>query len=305
MMSTMKNDFLTPARMRAFVAVARSLNFTVAARELHLSQSAVSRQVSTLEAALETRLFERLGSRLDLTAAGRALRPEASRILGDIERAQEVVRASETRGHEALRIGASSTPGLYLLPLVLSGFSRRFPNVKIQFVLSNTERTSARLIENALDIGLVGSPVSDGVLAAEPLVEDEIVCVVHARHRLARRRSVPVAELRDETFVLREEGSSTRKLFIEWIRANGGTVGDTIDVTCPEAVKSLAQAGLGVGVLSAHAVADRASRSRLAIVRVDAPKLTRKIWVVMHSQKYMTRSFSGFRSALADASHQW
>jgi len=219
--------------------------------------------------------------------------------------AQEVVRASETRGHEALRIGASSTPGLYLLPLVLSGFSRRFPNVKIQFVLSNTERTSARLIENALDIGLVGSPVSDGVLAAEPLVEDEIVCVVHARHRLARRRSVPVAELRDETFVLREEGSSTRKLFIEWIRANGGTVGDTIDVTCPEAVKSLAQAGLGVGVLSAHAVADRASRSRLAIVRVDAPKLTRKIWVVMHSQKYMTRSLSGFRSALADASHQW
>jgi DNA-binding transcriptional LysR family regulator len=305
MMSTMKNDFLTPARMRAFLAVARSLNFTVAARELHLSQSAVSRQISTLETALETRLFERLGSHLDLTAAGRALRPEASRILGDIERAQEVVRESEARGHECLRVGASSTPGLYLLPRVLTGFSRRFPNVKVQFVLSNTERTSALLIENALDVGLVGSPVPDDVLAAEPLVDDEIVCIVHARHRLARRRSVPVAELHDETFVLREEGSSTRKLFIDWIRACGGAIGHTIDVTCPEAVKSLAQAGLGVGVLSAHALADRDSRSRLAIVRIDAPKLTRKIWVVMHPQKYMTRAISGFRSALADASDQW
>ena len=92
-----------------------------------------------------------------------------------------------------------------------------------------------------------------------------------------------MAELRNETFVLHEENSSTHKLFIEWIRANGGTVGDTIDVTCPEAVKSLAQTGLGVGVLSAHAVADRASRSRLAIVQTHvhaaiAEVATARLW---------------------------
>jgi DNA-binding transcriptional LysR family regulator len=296
----MKNDFFTPARMRAFLAVARSLNFTVAAREVHLSQSAVSRQISALENALETRLFERVGSYVDLTAAGRALRPEASRILGDIERAQEVVRETAASGHERLRVGASSTPGLYLLPRVLCDYQRRFPNVDVRFVLSNTEKIEALLIENALDIGFVGSPVQGDVLAAEPLVDDEIVCVVHSRHRLARRRSVPVAELREETLVLREEGSSTRRLFVEWVRASGGSIGQTIDVACPEAVKSLAQAALGVGVLSAHALAGQAARSRLSVVRLAAPRMARTIWLVMHPQKHITRSLSAFRTAVLE-----
>src|SRR5688572_30586814 len=124
---------MNPANLRTFLAVEKHLNYTHAARELLLSQPAVSRQIRQLERDLGVQLFEQLGKRLYLTDAGKTLLREASRLLGNLDRVREAMVAHQEAHHGALRLGASTTPGIYLLPPVLGQFHRSHPEVEISY----------------------------------------------------------------------------------------------------------------------------------------------------------------------------
>ena len=152
---------LTPDRLNTFLAVARHENFTAAAREVHLSQSAVSRQIAVLEKALGVQLFERFGKTAHLTTAGRAFVPEFRRVLGDLALVHEAVKGLEAGSRGSLRIGASATPGLYLIPPTLAVFQRCYPNIDLHYVVSNTKRIQEMVVENELDAGFVGGAVTE------------------------------------------------------------------------------------------------------------------------------------------------
>lgn len=304
-MKALHGSDLTPDRLRTFVAVAECAHFTQAAARIHLTQSAVSRQIAVLERALGLRLFDRIGKTVRLTGDGQALLPEFRRILGDLARVQETVRGLEAGQAGRLRVGASATPGFYVLPRLLARFRKAHPGVELEYTVANTARIEELVVENAVDLGFVGGTIADGTLIVEPFLEDEIVCFASRGHRLAHRRKVGARDLADETIVLREEGSATRRLFTGWLLSAGGRIGRSIELGCPEAVKAVVAAGLGVGCLSRLGLRDAPSRKGFAALPIAAPRLSRSLTIVRHPRKRLSavhQAFVGFvRAASAGA----
>ncbi|MHC4729076.1 MAG: LysR family transcriptional regulator, partial [Planctomycetota bacterium] len=148
---------MNPHHLRTFLAVRKHLNYTHAAQDLFLSQPAVSRQVRQLERELGVRLFEQIGKSLHPTDAGETLTREAEKILGALERTAEAVRAHRSAEHGSLRVGASTTPGFYLLPGLLGRFHARYPRVDLRYAVENSLRIEQMIVRNELDLGFVGA----------------------------------------------------------------------------------------------------------------------------------------------------
>ena len=194
---------MNPVHLHTFLAARKHLNFTRAARELVLSQPAVSRQIHQLEAELGVRLFEQIGKALSLTDAGRTLAEEAESLLGGHARAAEAVRAHAGPERGSLRVGASTTPGLYLLPPVLGRFHARFPDVELDYRVTDSRSIEEAILGNEIDLGFVGARSRRAEILGEPVAEDRIEFFASPAHPLARRSRVSLASLFDHVCVLR------------------------------------------------------------------------------------------------------
>lgn len=281
---------LVPSWLATFLSVARHRNYTRAAEEMFLTQPAISRQMRALQEALGVRLIEQVGKTLELTDAGKHFLREAHQIRAAIERAWELTR-DEKGERGRLRLGASSTPGLYLLPAALATFTRDRPDVEVTFQIENTRRVEEAIVRNEIDLGFLGGPVSSAELQLEPLVDDHIVVYAAANHRLARRGRVHPRALASEMFVLRERGSATRESFERWLASRGVFLERTIELAGPEAIKTLVRAGVGLAFSSCHGVrGDRALR----VIRVDGLKLTRSVAVAWHRAKRLSTVHQAF-----------
>jgi len=267
---------MNPHHLRTFLAVWRHRNYTRAAEEIFLTQPAVSRQVRQLEEKLGVRLFERIG---------KSLAGEAEKLLGAMERTAEAVRSHRSAERGSVRIGASTTPGFYLLPDLLGRFHRRFPKVALHYTVENSLRIEQMILRNELDLGFVGAHLSSEDLVLKPLLEDEIVCFTAPSHRLAKVRHVAPGSLEDELWIIREKGSATRRLFEDWLSSRKGTIRKTIELTCPETCKALVRAGIGLSFMSVHGLRSELRAGRLVRIPVTGMSLKRPIFLAMHSEK--------------------
>jgi LysR family transcriptional regulator, transcriptional activator of the cysJI operon len=256
--------------------------------------------VARLERSLGLPLFERLGKSLQPTEAGEALTQEAASLIGSAERLAEVVRARREGQRGRLRVGASTTPGLYLLPAVLRAFRERHPDVDVRYAVENSRQIEEKIVRNDLDLGFVGAHLSHAALRLRPVVDDEIVWYAAASDARTRGTSRP-RDLERTTCVVRESGSATRKLVDGWLRRARVRPTDTIVISCPEAAKALVRAGLGVAYMSARGL-DGDGGSGLRRLTFDAPRLSRPIFLVTHADKRVSPPMQAFlalaRSAL-------
>ena len=276
---------MNPHHLRTFLAVRRHLNYTRAAEEVFLTQPAVSRQVRQLEEKLGVRLFEQIGKTLHLTDAGETLAVEAEKLLGAMERTAEAVRSHRSAERGSIRIGASTTPGFYLLPDLLGQFHRRFPKVALHYTVENSLRIEQMLVRNELDLGFVGANLSSRELELKPLVEDEIVCFTSPSHRLAKVRRIAPSSLEEEMWIIREKGSATRLLFEDWLLSRKGAIRKSIELTCPETCKALVRAGIGISFMSVHGLRAEIRVKYLVKIPVTEMSLKRPIYLAKHSDK--------------------
>lgn len=279
---------MNPVHLKTFLTVGKHLNYTRAAEELHISQPTVSRQIKQLEDHLQTRLFELLGKTLHYTAAGETLAQEAVKALGVLDRLTEAVRAHNSSQNGVLRIGASTTPGLYLLPNILSEYHALYPKVDFSYSVENSSHIEKQILRNDLDVGFVGVPLNNNSIAERPIVTDEIVCVASPDHPLVLETDVSAAKLSEETWIVRETGSATGSLFEEWFQSQGGSWGKVITLTNPEPVKKLVAAKLGISFTSRFAVAEELSRGQLSRIDVKGLSLKRQLLLVQHVDKRVT-----------------
>jgi DNA-binding transcriptional LysR family regulator len=221
------------------------------------------------------------------------LASEAERLLGSIERSAEAVRAVRSVEHGSLRIGASSTPGFYLLPRIVGRFHRRFPAVDIGYAVDNSLRIEERIVRNELDLGFVGAHLAHEDLRLEPVAQDEVVCFAHPSHPLARRARVDPGQLAGQHWVIREQGSATRRLVETWLSRQGVRIEKAIELDCPEAVKALVAAGVGLSAISVHGLRG-VPRARLARLRVAGMRLRRPIHLVRHADKHVSPVMEAF-----------
>jgi DNA-binding transcriptional LysR family regulator len=244
-------------RLQTFVAVARERSFTRASLTLHLSQSAVSQQVLALERELGARLFERTRRRVDLTPAGAALFDRAERVLQEAETARRAVAAATGEVAGELDVTSSLTIAGYLLPGPLAALVADHPDVRVTMRVENSEQVARSLLAGEADLGFVEGEVAAEGLELETLLDDELVAIAPARHRLARRAELRLADLAAEPFVAREPGSGTRQVAEAALARAGfepGRLRGVAERSGIDAIKAAVEAGLGLAIVSALTV---------------------------------------------------
>ncbi|MGA9185442.1 MAG: selenium metabolism-associated LysR family transcriptional regulator [Candidatus Acidiferrales bacterium] len=243
-------------RLRVFRTVAEKMNFREAAEALYLTQPAVTLQIKTLEQELNTQLFDRGGSRITLTDAGRTLLKHSKKMAAIAAAAERELARLKGEEQGALRIGASTTIAQYLLPKLAGDFARMHPQVSFSVVSANTEKIADLMLRGEIPLGLVEGPVLRRGIRSEPFLTDEIVAILPARHEWAGQ-ILTIAQVAAEPLIFRERGSGTRRV-VEAALEKAGVVTKKLRVAMEldstEAIKAAVEEGLGVGFVSTRAI---------------------------------------------------
>ena len=286
-------------QLEAFEAVAQAQNFTRAADLLCVTQPAVTRQIAALEAELKTRLFDRLGRTVRLTASGEGLHRYAGSILRLHREAHDALGDIEAGSAGRLSVGASSTLATYVLPPLL----RRFREAHAGVELSIHTGISAHIIEmvrqGSVDVGLVTTDESDAApdtrLAITPLADYDTCVVVPPGHALAKRGTVRAADLAGLPLLLMETGTNLRTYADRLLSEAGVAAPVAMELDNVEAIKRMIEAGLGVSLLPEVSVRAEVAAGRLyALPLWEGRKSVRRIALVQHPDKYLPIALRSF-----------
>ncbi len=267
-------------QLRVFEAVSRHASYSRAAEELHLTQPAVSIQVRQLEHHAGLPLFEQLGRKVHLTAAGHELRRHCLAILQQFREAEESLAALKGIRGGKLSIAVISA-GDYFFPRLLAEFCGRHEGVTVDLVVDNRAEVVKRLADNATDLAIMLRPPESSDMHAEPFAPQPQVIVASPSHRLARRRRMPLAALAAERFIVRERGSDTRISMDEAFAEREFKPQIAMEIKSFETIKQAVMAGMGVTFLSAHTIGQELELGRLAVLRVEGLPVVRS-WHVVH-----------------------
>jgi DNA-binding transcriptional LysR family regulator len=273
-------------QLRTFVAVAELRHFAKAASLCNLSQPAVSHQIALLEQELGAKLLNRAARRVSLTVAGEVFLEEARRILGAVDRAHERMEEVARGAVGRIRLGATPTPGLYVLPPLLAKYRGEHQAYDLRFEIGPIHEIAERVARNDLDMAIVAGALPSGELKARGVSQDELVIIALPNAPLSRARMLKPGQLDTETWLLREEGSDTRRHTMAWWHRHRIAPTRTMTFDNPEAVKRAVMGGLGIAMVSRLTVADDLAGRRLAVLPVKATLPTREILVIDHPQKH-------------------
>lgn len=234
-------------QLRAFHNVCLTGGFSKAAKSLHLSQPAVSEQIRKLEEEYDALLLHRHGKQIVPTDIGRELLEITHRFFETETQARELLSSRRDRLDGQLRIIVDSP--IHLIP-ALSRYSSKHPEVKISFSSGNSEQVLSKLASYDADIGVMGAAIDNTDFACFHLNTSPLIAFVHQTHKLAKRRTISLADLCKHTVIIRETGSRTRSSLEHLLKTNKLTLQHSIEAAGREAVKELVQGGIGVGIVS-------------------------------------------------------
>ena len=290
---------MTLDQIRIFVAVAERQHVTQAAHALNMAQSAVSHAVNALEQRYDTELFDRVGRRIKLTEAGRALLIEARKILAQVENAELAIGDFGRLERGTLTVQASQTIASYWLPRHLVAFHRAYPRIKINLTIGNTAQVAKAIETGTAELGFVEGSVASDLLTRTPVARDQLVLVVGPDHPWAGRRKVVLEDLASGEWVLREPGSGTRSAFEHVLKRLGIDVRKlevAMELPSNEAVRAAVEAGLGATVISASVVTSSLEAGLLHQVDFKLPD--REFYILRHKH----RAYSRIAQALLSSS---
>ena len=288
---------LTLRQLRIFEAAARQLHFGRAAREMNLTQPAVSIQLKQLEEHIGLPLFEQMGRRMHLTRAGEELLRHSRIVLQQLREAEEAINALKGAGGGELHIAVTST-AKYFAPKLLAEFRRTHPEVKVRLTVSNREAVVQQLADNTVDLVVMGRAPRGLDTVAASFAEHPLAIIAAPEHPLARRRRVALAHLAKETFLIRERGSGTRSAMERVFAAHGFHPAETIEMSSNETIKQAVMAGMGVSFLSLHTVGLELAARRLVVLRVAGTPVRREWFVIHRERKRLSAAAAAFKEFL-------
>ncbi len=283
------------SQLRAFHAVASEGSFTRAAAALRVTQPTLSGQVKALEETYGVLLFDRRGRKVNATELGRELLDITRRLFGLESEAEQALAAARglMRGH--LRIGADAP---YSVMALVAAFGRRHPGIKLSIATGNSEMLLQALIDHRVDVVVAANVPGDERLHALPLRRDRLVLFVERAHPWAGRRAVALPELAGQRMILRERGSTTRRILETALAQAGVALVDPIEIASREAVREAVAAGLGVGVV---ALSEFGVDDRLKALEVQGTDLESIEYVVCLAERRdlrLVRAFLGLVTPL-------
>ncbi len=292
---------LTLRQFKVFEAVARQLSFSKAAAELHLSQPAVSMQVSSLEKIVGLPLTEQVGKKIFLTDAGREVLHVSQGIAAQLDDLQTNLAQLHGLDSGRLNIAVTSTVNAVATDILVR-FRSKHPKVSIHLDVSNRESVLGQLAANRIDLAIMGQ-VPDGLgLEATRFMDNPLVAIAPPDHPLASKKHISVKNLASESFLVREAGSGTRGAMERFFAARGQDIRTSMEMSSNEAIKQAVQAGLGLGILSLQTLEMELVLKRLAVLAVEDFPIMRHWYIVHRADKRLSPSAQAFKNFLLKAS---
>jgi len=282
---------MTLEQLRIYVAVAERQHVTKAARTLNLAQSAASHAIAALEARHATKLFHRVGRRIELTEAGHVFLVEARAVLARADVAELALSEYGSLKRGTLSIQASQTIAGYWLPRYLVAFRKAHPLIKIHLAIGNTAQVAAGVEAGAAELGFVEGAVENAHLTSSPVARDQLVMVVGRDHPWVGRTRLAARDLIKSEWVLRETGSGTRSEFenaLAHLGVDPSALPVRLELPSNEAVRAAVEAGLGATAISASVAAPSIEAELLHQVPFRLPE--REFHVLRHRERYRSRA---------------
>ena len=285
-------------QLATFQAVAKHRSYVRAAEELHFSQPAVSAQIRHLEKSLGIKLFDQIGRKTHLTQAGEELYLYSQKIFSVIDETIDVMEALRSPYYGRLSVGADTTVGSYVIPGLLGKFRQIYPQVEILLQVLNRASLVEALLNNRVELAVMGAVPDDAPVEVEPLAFNPLVLVAGPTHRLAGLKNVPIEELGREHFLLREQGSGTRAALEKALEDAGVPLQVSMQVGNNSAIKQGVVAGLGIALISRVAIDMELETNRLVILDVEGFPIIRQ-WRLVHIRdRYLSATARAFKSFL-------
>lgn len=278
-------------RLKVFVEVAKHLNFTRAAKELFISQPAITKHIQELESMYKVPLFERSGGKIALTHQGSIFLKHANEILGDYKVLENEMELLSGHFSGELKIGASTTIAQYLIAPLIAGFIKRFPRVKCTLFTGNSEQVENALETHIIDLGLVEGSKRKQNLKYTHFAKDELVLVTGSKTSSAD--NIPVAQMKALPLVLREGGSGTLEVIEKTLQEYGIKLQDLnilLQIGCTEGIKRfLASMEGSYAVVSVISVIDELKQNILKVVDIEETEFVREFAFVTRQGEYDER----------------
>jgi len=293
-------------KLRVFCTVAETGSFSKASEIIHLTQPAVSLQIQALEELYETKLFDRTSSSVILTPSGEVLYKFAKEILTLYSQAEKDLGEITGLVKGSISIGASTTIGNYLLPVVISDFKAENPKIKIHLQVGNTKRVVDLLNSGNLDIGIVEGEIKKYKIISEKLISDEMMLILPSEHPWAKKKDISMLDIIKEPFIFREEGSGTRQIIEKYLNKRGITtqkMNISTILGSTEAIKEAVEHGVGMSIVSKWAVRKELKAGELKTLLFKEGRMLRDFSLIFNKNTVTSYAVEEFLNFLRQYSY--
>jgi DNA-binding transcriptional LysR family regulator len=279
---------ITIQQMEAVISLVEEGSFSRAAGKMHLTQPALTKSIKNVENCLGLRIVNRSNTGITLTAEGQILYRYARKIVKlRNEAGEKIVQMQGSVGGD-IYIGASTIPATYILPRALSFFRNKDDSIRVHIQTADSEETVNMVLASDVEMGFVGKKPANRKLIAEPLWHDRLILAAPGNHPWHKKKSVTLGELSREPFVAREKGSATREVLETYLKEHGAVGLAEFNICCElgssEAIKEAVIAGLGVSVLSSHAVRRELTQGLLGEIKIAGHHMERYFYLIRQRQ---------------------
>lgn len=291
---------LSLTQLLAFIKVVEHKSFTRAAKDLYLTQPAITNQIRLLEEEYGIDLLDRSGREIIPTASGELFLNFAKRILDLYNQSKIELDQLNNLLRGTLVLGASTGPGEHILPKILGNFKAQHPQIEIVLRIAQTEEIIRQVLDRVLEAGIVGATVKNDTLAFEPFIKDDIIIICGPRHHLAGKRKITFDSLLNEPFIIQQKGAGIRTMFEAGLAKHGLSLNDMnvyMELGLQESIKSAVEENFGLGIISRYAVRKELASGILVELKVqDLPVFRNEFYLVRNPRRKLSRLTEAFLS---------
>jgi len=292
-------------QLRIFYSVAKNRSVTLAAKELFLTQPAVSIQIHLLEEDYRVKFFNRSGKGIKITEEGELLLSYAEKIFNLSDEADEALRQIRSLERGKLKIRSSMTIGAYYLPQLFEIFKLQYPNIVIQMDTGNSHEAIESVLSFKNDIGFIGIDYADKHLVKIPFIIERLVLITPPDHELTHKRIISFKDLNGQKMIMREKGSGTMEIIERELKKHRVSVETVMELGSNEAIKQAVEAGLGVSIISSNVVKLEDKQGRIKILRFSNNRdIIRSFYIIYHKDKYFSPLLKEFLQVAKEFSNQ-
>jgi len=280
-------------QLHTFLEIVRLKSFSKAAQTCYRTQPAISAQVRQLEQELGTALFERLGTKISLTTAGKIFAEYSEQILDLRRRAQDSINELDRLPRGELVIAANEATCIYVLPGVFAEYIKKFPNVQLSVDRSYGSRVVEAVMDNLADFGITQLPVQEKKLQTVKIHSDEIIVLLPSKHPLAHRRHLSARDLIGQPLLMPKSGTTRARLDV-WLEPVENEIQIAMELDSTEMIKRFVMSGLGISFLAASNCHEEMAQGKLAAVSLGPEPMSRKVALIYRKDKALSKAALGF-----------